>query len=224
MKIDGSILDLVGMRIFNASYTGENADLSKLKHDIVDLIKRSWKFYNDFLDAEDVHELTKLEMYGASEIASNSSDFEINLFYKNIFADNDCLYHLYFNAYRKIVDTWKVFPDELDSFKESIKVFEDKYGEDLTKICLLIGIYFESIDTRYMHIREYAYGNLLEDEKELEEYRQSSHYRYVTNRPPKIDSFAVYSYENMTKDELIDEFVKLHIEHRKILDVIFENE
>ena len=83
MKIEGSILNLIGMRIFEMPYTGEDANLDELKHDIIDFIKRSWKFYNDFLDSEDTNELSKLEMYGASQIASESLDIGINTFYRN---------------------------------------------------------------------------------------------------------------------------------------------
>lgn len=221
MKINGSILNLVGMRIFDAPCTGEDTNLDELKHDVINLIKRSWKFYNDFLDLEDQNSLNPLELYGTLQIASNSSDIEIDLFYRNCVSISDCLYHLYFKVFLKMVDTWSVFPDELDSFKESISTFEDKYSEDLTKICLLVGIYFESLDTRYMHIKEYAYHSFLDDEKELEDFRQSSHYQYVIHRLPKIDLSPADSYENMTKDDLIDEFVKFQVENRKLRDVIF---
>ena len=226
MKIEGSILTLIGRSnpIFDASYTGKDANLNELKHAIVDLIKRSWKFYNDFLDAENTNELSKLEMYGAFQIASNSSDVEINLFYRNYTAIEDCLYHLYFKLFLNMVDTWSIHRGEIDSFKESISAFEDKYSEDLTKICLLVGIYIESLDARYMHIKKYAYYSLLDDEKELENFRQSSHYKFVVNRLPKIDVSTADSYENMTEDELIDEFVKFGIENTKLRDKIFGNE
>ena len=223
MKIEGSILNLIGRSnpIFDASYTGENANLNELKHAIVDLIKRSWKFYNDFLDAENTNALSKLEMYGAFQIAYNSSDVEIDLFYRNYTAIRESIYHLYFNVFLSMADTWSIFPDEHDSFKESISAFEDKYGEDLTKICLLVGIYLKSLDVRYMHIKKYAYYSLLDDEKQLEKFRQSSHYQYVINRLPKIDVSTADSYENMTKDELIDEFVKFQVENDKLRDAIF---
>ena len=224
MKIEDSILNLIGMRIFDAPYTGEDANLDELKHEIIDLIKRSWKFYNDFLDAENTNELSKLEMYGASQIAFKSSDVEIGLFYRNYTAIGECLYRLYFNIFLEMVDTWSIHRGEIDSFKEYVHTFEDKYGEDLTKICLLVGIYFESLDARYMHIKEYAYYSFLDDEKELENFRQSSHYGYVVNRLPKIDASTADSYENMTEDELVDEFVKFGIENTKMRDKIFENE
>lgn len=224
MKIEDSILNLIGMRIFDAPYTGEDANLDELKHEIIDLIKRSWKFYNDFLDAENTNELSKLEMYGASQIAFKSSDVEIGLFYRNYTAIGECLYRLYFNIFLEMVDTWSIHRGEIDSFKEYVHTFEDKYGEDLTKICLLVGIYFESLDARYMHIKEYAYYSFLNDEKELENFRQSSHYGYVVNRLPKIDASTADSYENMTEDELVDEFVKFGIENTKMRDKIFENE
>lgn len=224
MKIEGSILNLIGMRIFDMPYTGEDANLDELKHEIIDLIKRSWKFYNDFLDSEDANELSKLEMYGASQIASKSTDIEIDLFYRNCVSIEGCLYHLYFKEFFKMVDTWSIHRGEINSFKESVHTFEDKYGEDLTKICLLIGIYFESLGTRYMHVKEYAYHSFLDDEKELENFRQSSHYRFVVNRLPKIDVSTADSYENMTEDELVDEFVKFGIETAKMRIKIFENE
>lgn len=224
MKIEGSILNLIGTRIFDAPYTGEDANLDELKHEIIDLIKRSWKFYNDFLDAENTSELSKLELYGASQIASN--DIVIDLFYRNCVSIEDCLYHLYFKKFLEMVDTWSIHRGEIDSFKEYVHTFEDKYGEDLTKICLLVGIYIESLDARYMHIKEYAYYSFyfLDDEKELENFRQSSHYGYVVNHLPKIDVSTADSYENMTEDELIDEFVKFGIENTKMRDKIFENE
>lgn len=226
MKIDGSILNLVGSRIFDTQYIGEDADLGKLKHDIVDLIKRSWKFYNEFSDAADEKSLTQLEMYGAAELASNSSDISIKLFYKNFFASSmydDILYRLYFDAYSKMVNDWEVSQDDLDSFKSSIESFQDVHGEELTKICLLIGIYFVSLDTPYMYIREYAYYNFLDDEKEAEEFRQTSHYRYVINRPAKFDLTISDSYEHMTVDELVNEFARVRTEHVKMIDKIFEN-
>lgn len=223
MKIEGSILNLIGTCIFDAPYTGENANLDELKHEIIDLIKRSWKFYNDFLDSENINELSKLEMYGASQIASKFTDIAIDLFYKNYTSIENCLYHLYFNVFFEMIDTWSISLGEIDSFKESIHTFEDKYGEDLTKICLLVGIYIESLDTRYMHIKEYAYYSFLDDEKDLEDFRQSSYYGYVVNCLPKIDVSTADSYENMTKDELIDEFVKFGIENTKMRDKIFEN-
>lgn len=226
MKIDGSILSLVGSRIFDTQYIGEDADLGKLKHDIVDLITRSWKFYNEFSDAADEKSLTQLEMYGAAELASNSSDISIKLFYKNIFASSmydDILYRLYFDAYSKMVNDWEVSQDDLDSFKSSIASFQDAHGEKLTKICLLIGIYFVSLDTPYMYIREYAYYNFLDDEKEAEEFRQTSHYRYVINRPAKFDLAISDSYEHMTVDELVNEFARVRTEHVKMIDKIFEN-
>lgn len=222
MKIEGSILNLIGTRIFDAPYTGEDANLDELKHEIIDLIKRSWKFYNDFLDAENTNELSKLELYGASQIASN--DIVIDLFYRNCVSIEDCLYHLYFKKFLEMVDTWSIHRGEIDSFKEYVHTFEDKYGDDLTKICLLVGIYIESLDARYMHIKEYAYYSFLDDEKELENFRQSSHYGYVVNHLPKIDVSTADSYENMTEDELIDEFVKFGIENTKMCDKIFENE
>ena len=123
-----------------------------------------------------------------------------------------------------MVDTWIIHRGKINSFKESVHTFEDKYGEDLTKICLLVGIYIESLDARYIHIKEYAYHSFLDDEKELENYRQSSHYGYVVNHLPKIDVSTADSYENMTEDELIDEFVKFGIENTKMRDKIFENE
>ena len=223
MKIEGSILNLIGTRIFDAPYTGENANLDELKHEIIDLIKRSWKFYNDFLDSENTNELSKLEMYGASQIASKFTDIAIDLFYKNYTSIENCLYHLYFNVFFEMLDTWSISLGEIDSFKESVHTFEDKYGEDLTKICLLVGIYIESLDTRYMHIKEYAYHSFLDDEKDLEDFRQSSYYGYVVNHLPKIDVSTADSYENMTEDELIDEFVKFGIENIKMRDKIFEN-
>ena len=223
MKIEGSILNLIGTRIFDAPYTGENANLDELKHEIIDLIKRSWKFYNDFLDSENTNELSKLEMYGASQIASKFTDIAIDLFYKNYTSIENCLYHLYFNVFFEMIDTWSISLGEIDSFKESVHTFEDKYGEDLTKICLLVGIYIESLDTRYMHIKEYAYHSFLDDEKDLEDFRQSSYYGYVVNHLPKIDVSTADSYENMTEDELIDEFVKFGIENTKMRDKIFEN-
>ena len=223
MKIEGSILNLIGTRIFDAPYTGENANLDELKHEIIDLIKRSWKFYNDFLDSENTNELSKLEMYGASQIASKFNDIAIDLFYKNYTSIENCLYHLYFNVFFEMIDTWSISLGEIDSFKESVHTFEDKYGEDLTKICLLVGIYIESLDTRYMHIKEYAYHSFLDDEKDLEDFRQSSYYEYVVNHLPKIDVSTTDSYENMTEDELIDEFVKFGIENTKMRDKIFEN-
>ena len=61
MKIEGSILNLIGTRIFDAPYTGEDANLDELKHEIIDLIKRSWKFYNDFLDSENTNELSSYD-------------------------------------------------------------------------------------------------------------------------------------------------------------------
>ena len=224
MKIEGSILNLIGTRIFDMPYTGEDANLDELKHEIIDLIKRSWKFYNDFLDAENTNELSKLEMYGASQIASNSTDIVIDSFYRNITLIKDCFYHLYFEKFLNMVDTWSIHRGEIDSFKEYVHTFEDKYGEDLTKICLLAGIYIESLDARYMHIKEYAYYSFLDDEKELENFCQSSHYGYVVNRLPRIDVSTADSYENMTEDELIDEFVKFGIENTKMRDKIFENE
>ena len=223
MKIEGSILNLIGTRIFDAPYTGENANLDELKHEIIDLIKRSWKFYNDFLDSENTNELSKLEMYGASQIASKFNDITIDLFYKNYTSIENCLYHLYFNVFFEMIDTWSISLGEIDSFKESVHTFEDKYGEDLTKICLLVGIYIESLDTRYMYIKEYAYHSFLDDEKDLEDFRQSSYYGYVVNHLPKIDVSTADSYENMTEDELIDEFVKFGIENTKMRDKIFEN-
>ena len=223
MKIEGSILNLIGTRIFDAPYTGENANLDELKHEIIDLIKRSWKFYNDFLDSENTNELSKLEMYGASQIASKFNDIAIDLFYKNYTSIENCLYHLYFNVFFEMIDTWSIYLGEIDSFKESVHTFEDKYGEDLTKICLLVGIYIESLDTRYMHIKEYVYHSFLDDEKDLEDFRQSSYYGYVVNHLPKIDVSTADSYENMTEDELIDEFVKFGIENIKMRDKIFEN-
>lgn len=224
MKIEGSILNLIGTRIFDAPYTGEDANLDELKHEIIDLIKRSWKFYNDFLDAENTNELSKLEMYGASQIASNSTDIVIDLFYKNLTPTEDFLYHLYFKEFIKMVDTWSIHRGEISSFKESVHTFEDKYGEDLTKICLLVGIYIESLDARYMHIKEYVYYSFLDDDKELENFCQSSHYGYVVNRLPRIDVSTADSYENMTEGELIDEFVKFGIENTKLRNKIFENE
>lgn len=224
MKIEGSILNLIGTRIFDASYTGEDANLDELKHKIIDLIKRSWKFYNDFLDAENTNELSKLEMYGASQIASNSTDIVIDLFYRNCASTENFLYHLYFNKFLEMVDTWSIHRGEINSFKEYVHTFEDKYGEDLTKICLLVGIYIESLDARYMHIKEYAYYSFLDDDKELENFCQSSHYGYVVNRLPRIDVSTADSYENMTEGELIDEFVKFGIENTKMRDKIFENE
>ena len=223
MKIEGSILNLIGTRIFDAPYTGEDANLDELKHEIIDLIKRSWKFYNDFLDSENTNELSKLEMYGASQIASKFTDIAIDLFYKNYTSIENCLYHLYFNVFFEMIDTWSISLGEIDSFKESVHTFEDKYGEDLTKICLLVGIYIESLDTRYMHIKEYAYHSFLDDEKDLEDFRQSSYYGYVVNHLPKIDVSTADSYENMTKDELIDEFAKFGIANTKMRDKIFEN-
>ena len=223
MKIEGSILNLIGMRIFEMPYTGEDANLDELKHDIIDFIKRSWKFYNDFLDSEDTNELSKLEMYGASQIASKFTDIAIDLFYKNYTSIENCLYHLYFNVFFEMIDTWSISLGEIDSFKESVHTFEDKYGEDLTKICLLVGIYIESLDIRYTHIKEYAYHSFLDDEKDLEDFRQSSYYGYVVNHLPKIDVSTADSYENMTEDELIDEFVKFGIENTKMRDKIFEN-
>ena len=223
MKIEGSILNLIGTRIFDAPYTGENANLDELKHEIIDLIKRSWKFYNDFLDSENTNELSKLEMYGASQIASKFTDIAIDLFYKNYTSIENCLYHLYFNVFFEMIDTWSISLGEIDSFKESVHTFEDKYGEDLTKICLLVGIYIESLDIRYTHIKEYAYHSFLDDEKDLEDFRQSSYYGYVVNHLPKIDVSTADSYENMTEDELIDEFVKFGIENIKMRDKIFEN-
>lgn len=224
MKIEGSILNLIGTRIFDAPYTGEDANLDELKHEIIDLIKRSWKFYNDFLDAENTNELSKLEMYGASQIASNSTDIVIDLFYRNCASTENFLYHLYFNKFLEMVDTWSIHRGEINSFKEYVHTFEDKYGEDLTKICLLVGIYIESLDARYMHIKEYAYYSFLDDDKELENFCQSSHYGYVVNRLPRIDVSTADSYENMTEGELIDEFVKFGIENTKMRDKIFENE
>ena len=224
MKVEGSILNLIGMCIFDAPYTGEDANLDELKHEIIDLTKRSWKFYNDFLDSKNTDELSKLKIYGASQIAFKSSDVEIGLFYRNYTAIGECLYRLYFNIFLEMVDTWSIHRGEIDSFKESVHTFEDKYGEDLTKICLLVGIYFESLDARYMHIKEYAYYSFLDDEKELENFRQSSHYGYVVNRLPKIDVSTADSYENMTEDELVDEFVKFGIENTNMRDKIFENE
>lgn len=224
MKIEGSILNLIGTRIFDAPYTGEDANLDELKHEIIDLIKRSWKFYNDFLDAENTNELSKLEMYGASQIASNSTDIVIDSFYRNCTSTENFLYHLYFNKFLEMVDTWSIHRGEINSFKEYLHTFEDKYGEDLTKICLLVGIYIESLDARYMHIKEYAYYSFLDDDKELENFCQSSHYGYVVNRLPRIDVSTADSYENMTEGELIDEFVKFGIENTKMRDKIFENE
>ena len=223
MKIEGSILNLIGTCIFDAPYTGENANLDELKHEIIDLIKRSWKFYNDFLDSENTNELSKLEMYGASQIASKFTDIAIDLFYKNYTSIENCLYHLYFNVFFEMIDTWSISLGEINSFKESVHTFEDKYGENLTKICLLVGIYIESLDTRYMHIKEYAYHSFLDDEKDLEDFRQSSYYGYVVNHLPKIDVSTADSYENMTKDELIDEFAKFGIANTKMRDKIFEN-
>lgn len=162
-------------------------------------------------------------MYGASQIASKFNDITIDLFYKNYTSIENCLYHLYFNVFFEMIDTWSIFLGEIDSFKESVHTFEDKYGEDLTKICLLVGIYIESLDTRYMHIKEYAYHSFLDDEKDLEDFRQSSYYGCVVNHLPKIDVSTADSYENMTEDELIDEFVKFGIENTKMRDKIFEN-
>lgn len=223
MKIEGSILNLIGTRIFDTPYTGEDANLDELKHDIIDFIKRSWKFYNDFLDSENTNELNKLEMYEASQIASKFTDIGIDSFCKNYTSIENCLYHLYFNVFLEMIDTWSISLGEIDSFKEYVHTFEDKYGEDLTKICLLVGIYIESLDTRYMHIKEYVYHSFLDDEKELENYRQSSHYGYVVNHLPKIDVSTADSYENMTEDELIDEFAKFGIKNTKMRDKIFEN-
>lgn len=227
MKINGSILNLVGMRMFDAPYTGENADLNKLKKEIIDLIKRSWNFCNEFSDAADEKSLTQLELYGAAQIASNSSDMTIRLFYNSMLASprmrDDFLYRLYFDAYLKMVNEWEVSQDDLDSFKSDIAAFQDAHGEELTKICLLIGIYFQSLDSWYMHIREYAYYNFLDNEKDAEEFRQTAHYRYVTNRPAKFDLTISDSYEHMTVDELVNEFARVRTEHIKTIDKIFEN-
>lgn len=227
MKINGSILNLVGMRMFDAPYTGENADLNKLKKEIIDLIKRSWNFCNEFSDAEDEKSLTQLELYGAAQLASNSSDMTIQLVYNNMCASSMCddyLYRLYFGAYNKMVNDWEVSQDDLESFKSDIAAFQDAHGEELTKICLLIGIYFQSLDSWYMHIREYAYYNFLDNEKEAEKFRQTSHYRYVTNRPAKFDLAISDSYEHMTVDELVNEFARVQTEHTKMINKIFEDE
>lgn len=231
MKINGSILNLIGSRIFisDTPYNGEGADLDlvKLKKNIINLIKRSWNFCNDFSDAEDEKSLTQLELYGAAQLAFNSSDIMIKIFYSNMLASSmhdDYLYRLYFDAYRKMVNEWEVSQDELDSFKFDIAAFRDVHGEELTKICLLIGIYFQSLDSWYMHIREYAYYNFLDNEKEAEEFRQTSHYRYVTNRPARFDLTISDSYEHMTVDELVNEFARVQTEHIKMSDKIFENE
>lgn len=227
MKINGSILNLVGMRMFDAPYTGEDADLNKLKKEIIDLIKRSWNFCNEFSDAADEKSLTQLELYGASQLASNSSDMTIQLVYNNMCASSMCddyLYRLYFGAYNKMVNDWEVSQDDLESFKSDIAAFQDAHGEELTKICLLIGIYFQSLDSWYMHIREYAYYNFLDNEKEAEKFRQTSHYRYVTNRPAKFDLTISDSYEHMTVDELVNEFARVQTEHTKMINKIFEDE
>lgn len=227
MKINGSILNLVGMRIFDAPYTGENADLNKLKKEIIDLIKRSWNFCNEFSDAADEKSLTQLELYGAAQLASNSSDMTIQLVYNNMCASSMCddyLYRLYFGAYSKMVNDWEVSQDDLESFKSDIAAFQDVHGEELTKICLLIGIYFQSLDSWYMHIREYAYYNFLDNEKEAEKFRQTSHYRYVTNRPAKFDLSISDSYGHMTVDELVNEFARVQTEHNKMINKIFEDE
>lgn len=226
MKINGSIINLVGMRMFDAPYTGDGADLGKLKKEIIDLIKRSWNFCNEFSDAVDEKSLTQLELYGAAQLTSNSSDMTIKLFYGSILASSmrdDFLYRLYFDAYSKMVNDWEVSQDDLDSFKSSIASFQDVYGEELTKICLLIGIYFQSLDSWYTHIREYAYYNFLDNEKEAEEFRQTAHYRYVTNRPAKFDLAISDSYEHMTVDELVNEFVRVQTEHTKMVNKIFED-
>lgn len=227
MKINGSILNLVGMRMFDAPYTGENADLNKLKKEIIDLIKRSWNFCNEFSDAADEKSLTQLELYGAAQLASNSSDMTIQLVYNNMCASSMCddyLYRLYFGAYNKMVNDWEVSQDDLESFKSDIAAFQDAHGEELTKICLLIGIYFQSLDSWYMHIREYAYYNFLDNEKEAEKFRQTSHYRYVTNRPAKFDLAISDSYGHMTVDELVNEFARVQTEHTKMINKIFEDE
>lgn len=231
MKINGSILNLVGSRIFisDTSYIGEGVDLDlvKLKKNIINLIKRSWNFCNDFSDAEDEKSLTQMELYGAAQLAFNSSDTMLKIFYSNMLASSmydDYLYRLYFDAYRKMVNEWEVSQDELDSFKSDIAAFQDVHGEELTKICLLIGIYFHSLASWYTHIKEYAYYNLLDNEKEAEEFRQITHYRYVTNRPAKFDLTISDSYEHMTVDELVNEFARVQTEHIKMSDKIFENE
>lgn len=227
MKINGSILNLVGMRMFDAPYTGENADLNKLKKEIIDLIKRSWNFCNEFSDAVDEKSLTQLELYGAAQLASNSSDMTVQLVYNNMLASSmrdDYLYRLYFDAYSKMVNDWEVSQDDLESFKSDIAAFQDAHGEELTKICLLIGIYFQSLDSWYMYIREYAYYNFLDNEKEAEKFRQTSHYRYVTNRPAKFDLTISDSYEHMTVDELVNEFARVQTEHTKMINKIFEDE
>lgn len=229
MKINGSILNLVGSRIFifDTPYIGEGIDLDKLKKDIINLIKRSWNFCNDFSDAEDEKSLTQLELYGAAQLASNSSDITIRLSYDSIFASSvhdDYLYRLYFGAYSNMVSDWTVSQDDLDSFKSSIASFQDVHGEELTKICLLIGIYFQSLDFWYMHIQEYAYYNFLNNEKEAEEFRKTRHYRCVTNRPAKFNLTISDSYEHMTVDELVNEFARVQTEHFKMTDKLFENE
>lgn len=227
MKINGSILNLVGMRMFDAPYTGENADLSKLKKEIIDLIKRSWNFCNEFSDAADEKSLTQLELYGAAQLASNSSDMTVQLVYNNMCTSSMCddyLYRLYFGAYNKMVNDWEVSQDDLESFKSDIAAFQDAHGEELTKICLLIGIYFQSLDSWYMHIREYAYYNFLDNEKEAEKFRQTAHYRYVTNRPAKFDLSISDSYGHMTVDELVNEFARVQTEHTKMINKIFEDE
>lgn len=231
MKFNGSILNLVGSRIFisDTSYIGEGADqdLAKLKKNIINLVKRSWNFCNDFSDAEDEKSLTQLELYGAAQLAFNSSDMAVKIFYSNMLASSmhdDYLYRLYFDAYRKMVNEWEVSQGELDSFKSDIAAFQDVHGEELTKICLLIGIYFQSLDSWYMHIREYAYYNFLNNEKEAKEFRQTSYYRYVTNRPAKFDLTISDSYEHMTVDELVNEFARVQTEHFKMTDKIFEND
>lgn len=231
MKINGSILNLVGSRIFipNTPYINEGADhdLVKLKKNIIDLIKRSWNFCNDFSDAEDEKSLTQLELYGAAQLAYNSSDMAIKIFYSNTLASimyDDCLYRLYFDAYSNMVSDWAVSQDDLNSFKSSIASFQDVYGEELTKICILIGIYFQSLDSWYMHIQEYAYYNFLNNEREAEEFRKTRHYRCVTNRPAKFDLTISDSYEHMTVDELVNEFARVQTEHFKMTDKIFENE
>lgn len=229
MKINGSILNLVGSRIFifDTPYIGEGVDLVKLKKDIIDLIKRSWNFCNDFSDAADEKSLTQLELYGAAQLTYNSSDITIKLSYESFFASgtcNDYLYRLYFDAYSEMVNDWAVSQEDLDSLKSSIAVFQDVHGEELTKICILIGIYFQSLDFWYMYISEYAYYNFLNNEKEAEEFRQTEHYRYVTNRPDKFDLSISDSYEHMTVDELVDEFARVRTEHFKMTDKIFENE
>ena len=229
MKINGSILNLIGSRIFifDAPYIGNGADLVKLKKDIIDLIKRSWNFCNDFSDAADEKSLTQLELYGAAQLVSYSSDITIKLSYESLFASSahdDYLYRLYFDAYSKMVNDWAVSQDDLNSFKSSIALFQDAHGEELTKICILIGIYFQSLNHWCTHIREYANYNFLDNSKDAEEFRQTSFYRYVTNRPAKFDLTISDSYEHMTVDELVDEFARVRTEHFKMTDKIFENE